>query len=278
MIPDWQTNKVYFSGRLEIDYPISHANIQNALMDLKIEPQYLFDTKDVWARDYMPIQIMKDLFIEYRYDPDYLQGKRKGYRDLKTYPDIVCTRNNLPVTIKSDLIIDGGNVVKSENSVILTDKVAVENRLTKTETINLLKRTFAVANVILIPWYKKEKFGHSDGVVRFINENNVLLAETDKYNSPLIRKLQENRIHIEWLEFDISKKSKLNWAYLNFLQIENAMLIPKLGIDEDEQAFKQIKNLFKDYIEPQRIVQVNVRDLVEFGGGALNCISWTIKV
>jgi agmatine deiminase len=277
MIPDWQTNKVYFSGHLEVDYPKSHANIENALNALQIEPHYLTDTKDVWARDYMPIQVGKDKFVEYRYDPDYLQGNRKGYRDLKTYPDIVCTRNNLPVTIKSGLILDGGNVVKSENSVILTDKVAVENRLTKTETINLLKRTFEVNIAVLIPWYKKEKFGHADGVIRFINNNTVLLHEIDKGNSPLIRKLQENRIHIEWLEFDISKKSKLNWAYLNFLQIENAMLIPKLGINEDEQAFEQIKNLFKNYIEHQRIVQVEIRELVEIGGGALNCISWTLK-
>jgi agmatine/peptidylarginine deiminase len=159
----------------------------------------------------------------------------------------------------------------------LTDKVSIENRLTKAETIKRLKRTFQVDKVILIPWYKKEKFGHSDGVVRFINEDTVLLHEADKYNSTLIRPLQENRVQIKWLEFDISKKNKLNWAYLNFLQIENAMLIPKLGIDEDDQAFEQIKNLFKDYIEPQRIVQVNVRDLVEFGKGALNCVAWTIK-
>ena len=277
MIPDWQTNKVYLSGRLEIDYPTSHANIKYTLNDLQIVPHYLTDTKDVWARDYMPIQKMKDKFIEYRYDPDYLQGNRKGYRDLKTYPDIVCTRNNLSATIKSGLILDGGNVVKSKNSIILTDKVAIENRFTKTETINHLKRIFEVDNVILIPWFKKEKFGHSDGVVRFINENTVLLHEIDKNNSPLIRKIQESRIDIRWLEFDVDKKNKLNWAYLNFLQMENTMLIPKLGIDEDEQAFRQINNLYKDYIEPQRIVQVNVRDLVEFGGGALNCISWTIK-
>lgn len=277
MIADWQTNKVYFSSRLEIDYPKSYSNIVNAFNNLQIEPFYLTDTKDVWARDYMPIQIGRDKFIEYRYDPDYLQGKRKGYRNLKTYPDIVCDRNNLLPTIKSDFILDGGNVVKSENSIILTDKVAVENRLTKTEAINHLKKIFEVDNVILIPWYKKEKFGHSDGVVRFINESTVLLHEIDINNFPLIRKIKESRIDIKWLEFDVYKKSKLNWAYLNFLQLENAMLIPKLEIDEDEQALEQIKKLYKDYIKPQRIVQVNVRDLVEFGGGALNCISWTIQ-
>jgi len=278
MIPDWRTNKVYFSGCLEIDYSTSHANILNALNTLQIEPLYLTDTKDVWARDYMPIQLGKDKFIEYRYDPDYLQGKSKGYRDLKTYPDIVCNRNNLPTTTKSDLLLDGGNLVKSENSIILTDKVAIENRLTKTETINRLKRTFEVDTVVLIPWYKKEKFGHSDGVVRFINNNTVLLHEVDKTNSTLTRKLRESKLDVIWLEFEGKKNKKLNWAYINFLQMDNAILVPKLNIEEDEQALEQIQKHFKSFVDTKRIVQVEIRDIVETGGGALNCISWTIKV
>jgi len=278
MITDWQTNKVYFSGRLENDYSTSHANIQNALNALQIEPLYLTDTKDVWARDYMPIQVGKDKFIEYRYDPDYLQGKSKGYRDLKTYPDIVCNRNNLPTTVKSDLLLDGGNLVKSENSIILTDKIAVENRLTKTEIINHLKRTFEVDTVVLIPWYKKEKFGHSDGVVRFINNNTVLLNEIDKSNSILTRKLHESKLDIVWLEFEGNKNKKLNWAYINFLQMDNVILVPKLNIEEDEQALEQIKKHFKNFVDSKRILQVEIRELVETGGGALNCISWTIKI
>jgi agmatine/peptidylarginine deiminase len=277
MIPDWQTNKVYFSERLEIDFSKRHANIINALNALEIEPLYLTDTKDVWARDYMPIQVGMDKFIEYRYDPDYLQGKRKGYRDLKTYPDIVCNRNNLPTTTKSGLLLDGGNLVKSENSIILTDKVAIENRLTKTETTNQLKRTFEVDTVVLIPWYKKEKYGHADGVVRFINNNTVLLHEIEKDNTTLIRKLQESKLDIIWLEFEGKQNKKLNWAYINFLQMENAILVPKLNIEEDEQALEQIQKHFKSFVDTKRVVQVEIRDLVETGGGALNCISWTIK-
>jgi agmatine deiminase len=277
MIADWQTNKIYFSSRLKTDYPSIHANIEKKFHDLNIYPHYLTDTKDIWARDYMPIQIHEKKFIEFRYDPDYLQGKRKGYRDLKTYPDIVCNRNGLPPTIKSDLILDGGNFVKSKNCIILTDKVAIENRLTKTEVIARLKSTFEVEKVVLIPWFKKEKYGHSDGVVRFINDDTVLLHEIDKTNHQLIRKLEESRISINWLEFNVASKNSLSWAYLNFLQIENAMLIPELAIDEDEQAYQQIKHLFKHCINEKRIVQVSIRDTVEVGGGALNCISWTIK-
>jgi agmatine/peptidylarginine deiminase len=277
MIPDWKTNKVYFSGRLKIDYPECHSNVEKTLKYLQIEPNYLIDTKDIWARDYMPIQLTKDKFIEYRYDPDYLQGKRKGFRDLKTYPDIVCNRNKLPTTIKSDLLLDGGNLVKSENSIILTNKVAIENRLTKSETINYLKRTFEVDIVVLIPWYKKEKFGHSDGVVRFINNNTVLLHENDRSNSTLIRKFHDCKLDIIWLEFQGNKNNKLNWAYINFLQMDNAILVPKLNIEEDEQALEQIQKHFKSFVDTKRIVQVEIRELVETGGGALNCISWTIK-
>jgi agmatine deiminase len=277
MIPEWQTNRIYLSVRLEIDYPTVHSNIITALNNLQIQPQYLTNTKDIWARDYMPIQIWKDEFIEYRYDPDYLQGKRKGYRDLKTYPDIVCTKNNLPTTIKTDLILDGGNVVKSENTIILTNKVSLENRWTKTETIKRLREIFKVENVILIPWYKKEKFGHSDGVLRFINNDTVLISDIDQYNDPLIRKIKINGLRIKWLKFDTAKKHKMRWAYLNFIQMENALLVPKLGIDEDEQAFNKIKDFYKDYVDTKRIVQVEIRDLVKYGGGGLNCISWTLK-
>ena len=54
---------------------------------------------------------MINQYIEYRYDPDYLQGHWKGCRDSKTYPDVVCDALKLK-TEKSDLIMDGGNLVK----------------------------------------------------------------------------------------------------------------------------------------------------------------------
>lgn len=277
MIPDWQTNRVYISDRLVNDYPKCYANIRDALKSFNFDPTPLAGTKDVWARDYMPIQISDSRFIEYRYDPDYLQGKRKGFRGFKTYPDIVCQRNNLTIPIKTDLIIDGGNIVKSKNTIILTDKVAIENRLTKTETINRLKETFEVENVILVPWFKKEKFGHIDGILRFIDEKTVLINEIEKSNSRLIRKIQNNGIEIKWFEFEIKKKDKLNWAYINFLQTKDFILFPKLQIDEDDQAFEKIKLFVPDYANRKRIVQVDVRDLVEYGGGGLNCASWTTK-
>ncbi|UBM61546.1 agmatine deiminase family protein [Candidatus Sulfidibacterium hydrothermale] len=189
MITDFETNTIYFSERLKTDkrFTKTFKEITSVLKSIGIEPKLLPKTKDIWARDYMPIQVTKEKFIEYRYDPDYLQKAEKGYRNLKSYPDIVCDLIQL-TTEKSDIILDGGNVVKSNNCLILTDKVVVENRLSysKTELIKKLKRIFKVEKIILIPWDKKERFGHSDGVLRFINSNTVLISEIYEYDTKLL--------------------------------------------------------------------------------------------
>ena len=72
----------------------------------------------------MPNQVTTDKFIEYRYNPDYLQSVKS--RTTKTYPDTACDCIGLN-TIKSNLILDGGNVIKSNDCAVLTDKVVVEN-------------------------------------------------------------------------------------------------------------------------------------------------------
>ena len=132
MITDWQTNTIYFSELLKTDTRFTETSKQliASLEDFGANFEFLPDTKDIWARDYMPIQINNDTYIEYRFDPDYLQKVRKGYRDLKTYPDIVCDTLKLK-TKKSDLIMDGGNFVKSTDCVILTDKIVKENNLAR---------------------------------------------------------------------------------------------------------------------------------------------------
>jgi len=179
MIEDIETNFVYFSEKLASDPKFSKAfkNIIEALEKCSIAYGFLPNTRDIWARDYMPIQIGEDKFVEYRYDPDYLQGEEK--RIVKTYPDMVCDKLGIK-TIKTDIILDGGNVIKANNSLILTDKIVQENKGLYSEDglVEELKRVFEVDKIILIPWDKKhEPYGHADGMVRFITDNKVLIQK-----------------------------------------------------------------------------------------------------
>jgi len=277
MISDRETNTIYFSERLRSEFPDTCFQIIKILGSLGCEPKFLPGTKDIWARDYMPIQISDTKFIEYRYDPDYLQGTRKGKRNLKTYPDIICASIKRD-TIKSDIILDGGNVVKSTNFVIMTEKVVKENRLlyTRTELIRQLKDIFETNNVVLIPWDILSEYGHSDGMLRFISEDKVLIHEIYETDTTMLYRLRQCGLSYEFLKFDVAIRDKRNWAYINFLQTKDLILLPKFNIDEDVQAFEQIRKHYPDYAKNDRIVQVDMTEVVK-NDGALNCISWTIK-
>ncbi|MDP2337174.1 MAG: agmatine deiminase family protein [Bacteroidota bacterium] len=279
MISDNQTNKVYFSELLKADSRFTETcnQITKILDSYDVSYEFLKKTKAIWARDYMPIQVSEDKFIEYRYDPDYLQGTEKGNRDSKTYPDIVCDWLNLK-TIKTDIILDGGNVIKSKNCVILTDKIVTENQFwyDKTRLIEQLEVLFEVDHVVLIPWPKAEDYGHTDGMLRFIDEKTVLINEVEK-TSKLEKGLKELGLNWEYIRYEVKNPNEdLNWAYINFLQTKDVILLPKLNIDEDEQAFEQLKMYYPDYARNNRIAQVDMTEIVK-EGGALNCISWAIK-
>ncbi len=89
-------------------------------------------------------------------------------------------------------------------------------------------------------------------------------------------RLRQNGIDYEFLKFKVNRKDKRNWAYINFLQTKDLILLPKLKIDEDKQAMEQIEKYYPDYAKDNRIVQIDMSKVIKFGG-ALNCISWTIK-
>ncbi|MEI6143148.1 MAG: agmatine deiminase family protein [Mariniphaga sp.] len=277
MISDREMNTIYFSELITTDsrFKETFNEIKSTLNSFGVNPKLIPCTKDIWVRDFMPIQINDTKYIEYRYDPDYLQGNRKRSRDIKTYPDIVCDSLKL-TTEKSDLIMDGGNFIKSSDCIILTDKIVNENRLSysKNELIEKLQNTFLVDKVILIPWFKKEKYGHSDGVLRFIDNKTVLISHYYKTDNVMLYRLKTGGLKTEFIDFKVKKRDKRNWAYVNFLQTKDLILLPKFEIDEDIQAYEQIKNFYPEYKE--RIAQIDMTEIVKFGG-ALNCITWTTK-
>lgn len=277
MITDWQTNTIYFSELLKTDvrFAKNSKQIFSILDSNNVQYKFLNCTNDIWARDYMPIQINNNEYIEYRYDPDYLQGKWKGCRNLKTYPDIVCDKINLKTT-KSNIIMDGGNLVKSSNCVILTEKIVIENRLNykKSDLIKKIHDTFKVEKVVLIPQDKQDIYGHTDGMLRFIDNETILINHFYKSDSVIKSRLKQTGLKVEVIDYKVKKSDKRNWAYLNFLQTKDLILLPKFNIDEDEQAFNQIINFYPNY--KGRILQVEMSEIVKLGG-ALNCITWTAK-
>lgn len=113
MICDCQTNKVYLAEGIK-GYPKVAENLLMALCDEGIDTDYLPQTKSkkhVWARDYMPIQLEENRFLQYIYNPDYLRGAP----DYIPQYHSIC--RNLKLNCRKAMcIIDGGNVVKFEDA------------------------------------------------------------------------------------------------------------------------------------------------------------------
>lgn len=230
----------------------------------------------------MPIQVSWNKFIEYRYDPDYLQAKK--WRSLKSYPDLICDRTAIK-TQKNDVILDGGNVVKWEDKVILTDKIIEENKpkYNQNQLIEMLKELFELNTIILIPWYKKDDdfYSQADGMIRFIDEKRVLVDGYYKnlnndYSKKLYAVLESNNLTPVELQFSVQNESDYNWGYLNFLQMKDLLIVPEFEIDEDAQALEQIKVAFPQYASKGQIETIHCQDIIQHGG-VLNFISWTIR-
>ncbi|MFA5287502.1 MAG: agmatine deiminase family protein, partial [Candidatus Omnitrophota bacterium] len=116
----------------------------------------------------MPIQISKDKFVQFQYDPCYLRGSQKAIASttdaVKAYK-VVGMKPQI-----SDIRVDGGNIVKSRTKVIMTDRVLCENpQLTKEQLIKKLKIALKVKQVIIIPQCPDDPFGHADGMIRFVD-------------------------------------------------------------------------------------------------------------
>ena len=75
MITDNETNFVYFSDLLPQEHPFIFEEIIGKLEKNKIAYGLLSDTKDIWCRDYMPIQTDKNSFVSFKYKPSYLESE-----------------------------------------------------------------------------------------------------------------------------------------------------------------------------------------------------------
>lgn len=267
---------VYFSDLLPLQYAGLFAKLERAVSDFGYGIGMIPETKDIWARDYMPHRLDGGRLLSYRYTPDYLQESK--YCHLQSNPQEICESMTLTVS-KSELVLDGGNLIRLGKTLILTDKVLLENPKESLEsTKQKLQTAFEVERIALIPWDKSEYLGHADGMVRFIDKNTVLIQgyflEMGKtFQKQLFEALEASGLDWRTLKFQVDKPDKDNWAYMNFLQTPDFILVPKLGIEEDQPALEQIRKHFSSY-PPDSILPIFCPELIKKGGGGLNCISW----
>ncbi len=278
MITDRQTNFLYLSDILPIKYSNFYKNFEKLLTDCKIEFALLQNTKDVWAVDYMPIQIALNKFVSFNYNPPYLQTKE--YLKTISNVDEICAQIGIEI-IKSNIIIDGGNVTGTNDKVIMTDRIFKDNpTYGRKQLLKELHELLQVDKLYLIPEQPGDFTGHSDGMVRFIDEKTIIINDYIKEKKAFYNAF-EIAIHNTGLDYikipcnvyENKNDDQANGDYINYLQMENTLIIPTFGIKEDEIAVEQFEKIFLGH----KIETIDSNEIAN-QGGILNCITWNIKV
>lgn len=272
MLTNFQTNKVFIAkGLSSIPYSSTAYSLVTSLYNQDLEwGQLPFSESPlhIWARDYMPVQVNKEKFVKFNYNPDYL----RNYPQYKPDASKVLLGLDIKV-IYSDLVVDGGNLISCGDKVIMTDKVFVENvHINRTSLIDTLSHLLE-AEIVLIPWDRYEEYGHADGMVRYMGGGNVLINNYCDFDKSLRKKM----LSILGRNFCVNELhygtfTDRSWAYLNFLHVGRHLFIPMLGERLDSIAYGQIAESFPE-CECHPII--NCESVVN-EGGALNCCTWNM--
>ena len=281
LMHDEDTNMVFISPWLK-DKNDGHSEFYQRLMDvlneLGIKSKELKCTNDYWARDYMPIQLGKDEFLNYHYYPNYLVNMDT----IGTITDATKVLRGMGISCRStNLIIDGGNMVSCGPYIVMTDMVFSENRKKKDDAdFKALLESELGHPVIIIPWtpHEDDVYGHSDGFIKWCGDNRILMGNhgdcfPDEAEA-IRRKLEIYGFEVTEMRFKGKVDSpcyELNWAYINFLQVGKNIIMPKFNKEEDTLAQQYIQKAFPDC----NIRQIEMEEIAK-KGGALHCISWNV--
>ncbi len=277
MIPDWETTEVFFSALLPVRHPDFWSRFAGLLAGTGVEPRLLAGTRDVWARDFMPVQVAASEFVLFQYRPDYLHDNA----ELVT-PDEA--RQAVPLGARlctSDINLDGGNVVASSDKAILTEKVYKENPEHARPALREELAAILRANCIFIPKEPYDVIGHADGVVRFIDEEVVVVndyRELDRgYGARLEADLRRHGLTVERLphfrtDEVVDGIPSAAGNYVNFLRVGKLVIVPAYGVPQDDLACETLELL----LPGARVMPLRCGDLAR-EGGVLNCVAWAIR-
>ncbi|MDD2192568.1 MAG: agmatine deiminase family protein [Bacteroidales bacterium] len=273
------TQIVYFSELLRERYPDIWKELEEILSRHNVKYSFLKGTKDIWCRDYMPIQNTSGKLIQFNYDPSYLKGK-KEWEESRTDVTMVCEHNGIS-PIFSDINLDGGNVLLCDGKAIISDRIFSENKNhpnPKWSDKEMLLSELSLlleSEIIIIPSQKGDITGHADGMVRFINKNTILGNDRDKeyknWSEQMNNVIKEYNLNYKDVPFFTGKGAM--GIYVNYLEVNNLIVIPSFQVEGNMDD--EVLLLFKTLFPNKTIETINYNEIAK-EGGLLNCTTWVV--
>ena len=275
MVNESSCNTLVITDLLQRDHP----EIANVIIEVcgkrHIEIIIIKGANHYWCRDFMPLQVNKEKLVQFVYDPTYY--KHPKYLHLKTDVEALSYYPQQTI-VQSNIVLDGGNICYHNNKAVITDKLFRDNPdKKKNSIINEITALLELDEIYIIPSLPYDITGHADGMVRFINDDNLIvndftLISSKSHWNKLLKALE--KFNFELLPNELHKnkiKDDATGDYINIVIIKDLVFIPFYESAADNLALGIIQTAFPEYT----IIQMPSKKL-SVKGGIFHCATWNL--
>lgn len=260
----------YVADRLATEHATTFKSLRETIATELGELVLVPSVKDIWVRDFLPVQVDVNRFVQFRYEPSYL----KNSPELRTGP--MAPPGVKPEEIKQTSInFDGGNVVAGSTRAILTERAFRENPSISPATLRSRLEDLLELRVDWIPPEPGDPYGHADGVLHLWDDDTAIVNDYRKidpaYEMRLTQRLKEIGVAFERLPYAPSKGALGN--YVNFLRVGDLIIVPGYQTELDDVAQGTLKRL----LPSARIVQCPAKSIA-LCGGSIRCVTWVRRL
>lgn len=273
MVDESSCNGIAITGLLKRKYPLIAKQIDDVCCKTRTVMTVIENANDLWCRDFMPVQVRVNKYVQFTYDPSYYKNKRYGH--LKTYVRRLGFKFGAPAH-KSTIVLDGGNISFCNSAAIITERIFKDNEgYPKEKLVNEIVELLELKELTFVPPLPYDVTGHADGMIRFIDEKTVLLNDFrliagKTYWRKLLKSLSKFRVIL--LPNDLHLNSQTDNAtgdYINMAIIKDRLLVPEYNTFTDKLAHEIIRLAYPH----SKMVPVMSNGLAR-EAGILHCATW----
>src|SRR5688572_19373957 len=157
-----------------------------------------------------------------------------------------------------------------------TDKIFRDNpSYEKTRLIDTIAELLELHEITIVPTVPYDITGHSDGMVRFVDDDTLLLNDVSlissiSFQKTLLKALKKYNLIL--LPNDLDKNKKTDQAigdYINMFGAGNNLFVPAYNNKTDKSAHRIISTAFPKY----NMIPIECTELAA-KAGILHCATW----
>ncbi len=252
------------------------------------------DSNDTWSRDFGGITVQDDdkfTVLDFKFNA---WGKKFDYK----LDNQITTKLKLKGMLKEyshqsiAFVLEGGSIESDGDGVIMTTTKCLleKNRNPTLSKSSIEKQLTSYLGAKKVLWLNSgaligdDTDSHIDTLARFVSSDTIVYQLCDDKNDEHyneLKKMEEELksftnikgipyklVALPWIKAIYNKEDRLPATYANFLIINNAVLIPTYNDENDKNALKIFKTLFKD----RDIIGIDCRTLIK-QHGSLHCVT-----